>query len=869
MKKLVRYIILVITLSVQAHGVWAQQNQAVSKSFKVLGNCEMCKQRIEEAAYDKLHVTHANWDAKTNQLTVAYDSSRTTATEIQKRVAEAGHDNDQFKAADGVYQSLPACCLYARVKGISAQQPLHTVSGIILEETVKGKIQPVDGATVRSLHTSTAFITDSTGVFLIQSTLPIPVIISYAGFKPDTITVRSSDFITVTLKQAASADLRTITISARRAPAYINARNTYNTITLGSAELSKAACCNLSESFETNPAVDVSYADAITGIKQIQLLGLSGGYTQLLTENVPEIKGLPGNYGLTFIPGPWIENIQITKGAGSVVNGYESIAGQINVEEKKPDASDRLLVNTYVNSMGRLEGNVNLSHRINSKWSTGLLSHFNTISNRHDGNHDGFLDIPVGRQYNFINRWKYSDNNGWIGQLSLKVLNDKRDAGQHSKHDGTGGGNNSHYAVDLNVEQYAVTGKLGYVFPNHKYKSLGLIVSANIYRNRSLYGANSYEGDQSNFNSTLIYQSIIGTTTHKYRTGLSFLNENYKERYLSDHSEHVGEPGHNHGGPSDSAVLLAFNRREVVPGAFFEYTYSATEQLSVIAGIRADYHNYFGWVTTPRLHVKYDLTPHTTIKASAGSGFRVANILSENAAALASSRKFEVLRAGNEYGYGLDPEKAWTFGLNIIQSFERQKRKAVLSLDAYRTQFLNQTVADYDAHPQQLYFYNLNGRSYANNVQVEFNYELIDDLDVRLAYKWLDAKTYYDEGLLQKPLISKHRAFLNLAYKVSDQWDFDVTVQWFGKKRIPYTTSNPSQLRLAPYSPDYFQVATQVTRKFGKKWELYTGVENLTGFRQKNPIVDAQNPFSKYFDASLVWGPIFGRMFYAGARFIL
>lgn len=854
-------------------GTTAQTTGTIAtESFWVSGNCDMCKERIEQAASQLDATIHAVWNLNTKQLLVEFDSSVVSAIAIRKKIAEAGHDNELFKASDEVYQSLPGCCRYHRSGKGGEASTLHSISGVIVEETVKGKIHPVAGASVKSLHTGESFITDSTGVFRFQSTLPAPFVISYVEFLPDTITITHTDMLTVTLKNADAVDLKAITITSKRSPAYLSVHSAYNTRTLGAAELSKAACCNLSESFETSPSVDVSYSDAVTGMKQIQLLGLSGIYTQLLTENVAELKGFPGSYGLTFVPGPWIESIQITKGIGSVVNGYESIAGQINIEEKKPDASERLLISTYANSMGHLEGNFNLTQRLNDRWSTALLSHTNTMAWNHDRNGDGFADMPTGRQFNVMSRWKYMDNSGWVGQFAFKALTDKRYAGQRTSHHDKNNVSDDHYLVDLNSEQFAVTGKLGYIFPQHKYKSMGLILSGNVYNNQSVYGINTYSGRQKNIYANFIYQSVMGTTAHKYRTGLSFSDENYREVYIADHSGHIGDSGgteHNHGAPGASGETAVFARHEIVPGAFFEYTYTAPFNLLLIAGIRTDHHNYFGWITTPRVNLKYDISESTSVRVAAGTGYRIANILAENTAPFVSSRVYRIINTTHDYGYGLDPEKAWTAGVNFLHAFKLYQRAATVSIDAYRTNFINQTVVDYDANPQAVYFYNLEGKSYSNSVQVELNAELLKKLDIRVAYKWLDVKTYYWGDFWEKPLISKHRAFLNLEYKPGDRWKLDYTAQWFGPKRIPFTASNPAELRLKEYSPGYILMSAQITRKLTDKWEVYAGGENLTDYRQKDPIIDAANPFSKYFDGSLVWGPVTGSMFYAGARFQL
>lgn len=840
-----RFLFTIFILSFST-AVFAQKKNHKTEIFGVSGVCEMCKERIENTALDN-KASSANWNVVTHMLTITYDSTKTSKENIQKKIAEAGHDNGPYKTTDEVYKALPECCHYDRsvAPGTAPEKTLQTITGVVLEETVKGKLNPIAGATVKSLHSNEYFVTDSTGVFRVQTNLPTHLLISYVGFQSDTISIRNPDMITMILKNSATGNLKEVIVTSRPPSTYVSTLSILNTLNMGSRELAKAACCNLSESFETSPSVDVSYSDAVTGIKQIQLLGLSGNYTQLLTENVPEIKGLQGSYGLTFIPGPWIESIQLTKGTGSVVNGYESIAGQINVEEKKPDNMDRFYLNTYTNTMGRLEANLNYAQKLNDKWSTALLTHANGVIIKNDVNKDGFLDIPTGRQYNVINRWKYMNNNGWIAQFAVKALNDKRVAGQTGFNPSTDKLTTNSYGVGINTEQYTFTGKLGYVFPQHKYKSLGLIFSGNVFNNSSYYGVRIYNANQKTAYANFIYQSIIGTTDHKFRTGISFINENFNEA-IDD---------------------VNYKRNEIVPGAFFEYTYNAPEKFSAVAGLRLDYHNLYGLITTPRLNLKYDFTTKTNLRLSAGSGYRVANIFAENSGAFVSSRQHEILNPANRYGYGLDPEKAWNFGMNLIHNFKINNRSGSVALDAYHTRFTNQTVVDLDASPRKIQFYNLDGKSYSNSLQAELNYELIRKFDVRLAYRWLDVKTTYHGRQLEKPFVAKHRAFLNLAYETNNKWKFDYTTQWLSSKRLPDTQSNPAPLRIGARSPSYIQMAAQITKAFSPVWEVYAGGENLTNYRQQNPILDAANPFGQYFDGSMVWGPVTERMIYLGLRF--
>lgn len=639
-------------------------------------------------------------------------------------------------------------------------------------------------------------------------------------------------------KPSSSAELDQVVIRAKRFSAYVSSLSTLNTLQMGAAELNKAACCNLSESFETNPSVDVSYADAVMGVKQIQLLGLSGSYTQMLREQLPAMRGLSGSYGLTFIPGPWIESIQLTKGIGSVLNGYESIAGQINIEEKKADAAQKLYVNAYGNDFERLEGSFIMNQQVTKSWNTAMLSHFNGVFNKMDHNRDGFLDMPLGRQVNLQNRWKYASGKAWAAQITLRYLSDDRQAGQLDFNPSTDKFSTQRYGVSSQMKQYEVSGKLGYIFPEHRFSSLAFAFSLNSYSDQSHYGLKAYVGQQQSVYAKMIYQSIIGTNRHQFSTGLSFAGDNYNESFISQE----------------------FRRYEIVPGSFLEYTYGAGASFTVIAGARADYHNQYRWLLTPRLALKYNLSSQTTLRFSGGSGLRTANILAENRSFMFSARQFDILGGSIKYAYGLHPEKAWNYGFNLTQRLQINQRLMVLAFDLYRTTFTQQAVIDIDTDGSKVLFCDLHGQSFSNSAQAGLNYALFNRFDLRLAYRWLDVQTNYSGKLLAKPLLAKHRALINLAYQVPGHWSFDYTLQWLGEKRLP------GKMNTA-YTPAYTQMMAQVSKRFQNNLELYLGGENLTNYQQPQAIIAADEPFSARFDGAQIWAPINGRMFYFGLRY--
>lgn len=841
-------------------GIKAQGTNATDSiaRFKVSGVCEQCEHRIEEAARGK-GVQSADWNVDTKMLEVVYNPSKTTLDKVQDRIVSAGHDLGHKKAKDLVYNGLPACCHYREIASMNTSAALpaqnipsnelpatgnHLVKGVVLEKDKKGGFYPLTGASVYWLGTTTGTVTDSSGVFSIPyDGSKSRLVISYTGYQPDTLTVTNAQDLKVVM--ATSKQLGEIVVTARQPSTFISSLAPIRTQVMTEKELFKAACCNLSESFETNPSVDVSYNDAVTGSKQIQLLGLSGNYTQLTVENLPGPRGIATPLGLNSIAGPWVESIQLTKGIGSVANGYESIAGQINVELKKPENSERLYANAYVNDFGKTDVNLNLAQHIGKKWSTGLLLHDDFLTNRNvDFNKDGFRDLPTGNQFSAINRWKYDNAKGLLAQFGFKVLNDKRTGGQVDYSAATDKFTDKHYGLGINTERYEVFGKIGYVFPEKIYKSIGLQVSAISHDQDSYFGLTRYDARQKNFYSNLIYQSIINNTAHKFRTGLSFLYDNYDELYKTDR----------------------YQRTEIVPGAFFEYTYSYLEKLSVVAGIRGDHNNLFGFFVTPRLHIRYEPVTGTTIRLSAGRGQRTANIFAENTSVLVSSRQVNILSGQMGKAYGLEPEVAWNSGISVDQKFKLFQRDGLLSLDFFRTDFTNQVVTDLE-DPRQVKFYNLQGKSYSNSFQAEVNVEPVRKLDVRVAYRYFDVKTTYSGQLLRRPFIAGSRAFANLAYSPGT-WKFDYTFNYNGKKRIPGTAGNPIEFQRETSSPDYVLMNAQVSKTIGKKlpMDVYIGAENLTNFFQRDVIVAADQPFSQYFDASMAWGPVIGRMLYAGWR---
>jgi len=707
---------------------------------------------------------------------------------------------------------------------------------------VKGKViannqEAVVGANIYWASTTIGTTTDTNGNFTINPEDGNDILVaSYVGYLNDTVRLNiGQDYVLFALSIGLA--LQQVQITEKQESTFISGLNTIKTEMVTVKELRKAACCNLSESFQTNTSVEVGEADAVSGAKSVRMLGLDGAYVQMLTEGIPTLRGLAITYGLNYIPGPWMDAIAITKGSGSVTNGYEPITGQINVEYMKPEKADRLYLNLYANHMGRLEGNLNLAHRFSDQWSTMALLHLSGLNTTIDHNDDHFLDMPKYRLFSGIQRWKYHGEK-LESMFGVKMLSENRTGGQVSFNSNAPRTIDNGYGIGVNTQRVEAFAKTGFFLPDPN-SSIGTMMSGIYHQQNAFFGLNEYEGIQKNLYLNLLYQTIIGSTAHQITTGLSYMHDDYEETYNQ----------------------TQYLRTENVPGIFAEYSYNLADKMSLVSGLRADYHNLYGFMLNPRIHWRYNPTAKGTLRASVGRGMRVANIFAENMGIFASARDLVVEET-------LNPEVAWNYGMNYTQDFQLFDRKGFVTVDAYRTDFTNQVIADAYSTNNLLEIYNLNGKSFANSFQIEVSHELLKKVDVKLAYKFDDARSTFGNRLLQIPLQAQHKALFNIAYEtLNSHWKFDFTTQWHGPRYLFNTLlDNGTQNLLPQKSPSFFILHAQVTYIF-LNFEWYVGGENLTGFTQHHPIQDHHNPFGEQFDATNIWGPIVGQMIYSGIRF--
>lgn len=613
-------------------------------------------------------------------------------------------------------------------------------------------------------------------------------------------------------------NLGNVTITSRRAGTKRMA-GPANAVLIGREELFKAACCNLGESFSTNPSVDVNYSDAATGAKQIKLLGLSGTYVQMLTENLPNFRGAAAPYALDYVPGPWMSGIQVSKGASSVKNGYESITGQIDVEYLKPDDEQGITLNLYGNTKSRMDANADANIHLNSQLSTELLVHYQDDYGHHDENNDGFLDQANVRQWNLQNRWHYR-NSQYIFHGGISMIKEKREGGQtgHTSH-------LSHlYNIGIETNRYEGYMKHAFVLDPEHGTNIALMTNLSMHQLDASYGLKHYDVNQKNAYAQLLFETNF-TKQHNLSAGLS-LNHDYLTR----------------------------NEKETTPGVYAQYTYNLNDKVVAMAGLRADHSSRYGTFVTPRFHLK--LTPNeiVSLRLSVGKGYRTVWALAENNYLLASGRQLVI--------DDLKQEQAWNSGISSSFYIPLFGHTLKLNAEFYHTHFNEQAVIDYDSNPTEIRITNLDGKSYSNTFQIDASYPIVKGLELTAAWRWNDVKSTYGGKLMEKPLTSRYKGLVTASYKTPlGIWQFDATLQMNGGGRMPTPVSGLWDEHFHGYE----QVSAQITRWF-RHFSLYVGGENLTGFRQKQPIVNAADPWSSTFDPTMVWGPVHGAMFYAGIR---
>lgn len=732
---------------------------------------------------------------------------------------------------------------------LAAQQPeKQLLYGIVTNE----KNELLIGATVQWADTKQGAITDTLGRFWVpRRAQEARLTIKYVGYDPTEVNVLPGED-SLWIEVSGIAQLQQVTISEHRFDNAMSTIETRNVESIHRNELRKAPCCNLSESFETNGAADVSYANALTGVKEIQMLGLRGIYSQFMVENRPAMGGIATPFAFEYIPGTWLDGIQLAKGASTVKNGYMGISGQVNTELVKPATDKPLFVNVFTSTEGRSEINLHLNNKGKGKISQGLLTHASFVKNKWDMNNDNYYDSPNRHQLNGLYRLFYEDTDV-CAQLNVQALTDRRQGGQIRPLAGVPG----LFGVDQQNDRLEIWGKVGREgLLGKPYNQVGNILAGTWHRTHSVFGRNVYDATQRSGYWQTLFQSIIGTTDHQIVFAPSIQYDDINEQVTR------------HDGNNEIVQSYQFDRTEFVPGAMLEYTYSRPNldmgipDLVVVLGARGDWNSRFGWLFTPRLSVKYNFSPESVVRLSAGRGYRSPNLIAENISVLASNDTLNIAP-----GIGL--EEAWNYGLNFTQNVKIAGRGGSVSLDLYRTDFSRQVLVDVDQSVTQVYFYNVDGQSFSNSLLATVQYNVLPGLDVKLAYKWNDVRATFADGRLKTlPLVAKHRGLVTIDYTTpGKKWMFNTNIQIVGPQRLPDNSQVPHDYvhDFPPITPTFAIWNAQITRSW-KKLELYLGAENIGGYQQHQAIMAAGDPWGPYFNGAQIWAPMMSRVAYLGVR---
>ena len=758
-------------------------------------------------------------------------------------------------------------------------------------QELRGKVRdaegrPLAGASVYWAGTTVGTSADGGGAFRLHRVKGRELLVaSFLGYVNDTLRVDAATQQAAFGLRAEGVELEGVVVEAVQSGNFVKRDGIVKGEMISFAGLCKMACCNLAESFENSASVTVGYSDAISGARQIKMLGLAGTYTQILDENRPVMRGLSAPYGLSYTPGMWLNSIQVSKGVASVTAGHDAITGQINLEHRKPTDEERLFVNLYLDDELRPEANISTAFPVSrdGKLSSVLLLHgsADTDVRKMDHNGDGFRDLPRSAQFNVANKWLYAADNGmqirwgWKyveesrlgGMLDYRNTRSMREAMAREWDWERTGGTMPLYGSHIRNRNANGYFKLGMPVgasvydadaQDEKRSNLALVADFDHFDEEAYFGLNDYAGRQNSVSVQAMY--------NHYFTYRSSLNVGVQARL-----DYIRESLLNRTPWIDGRTRADYDwdRNEEEVGAYAEYTYAVRDRFSVVAGLRGDYNAFYDrFFLTPRGHVKWNITPSTTLRASAGLGYRSTNVLTDNIGMLATGRAIVVPELGD-----LDRlEQALTVGGSLTQTFGLvEPGDATLSFDYFRTQFFHAVVVDQEYDPETIRVYGSSGPSWTDTYQIDFSWSPVERLDLFATFRYTDSEMTIRRSdgrpvQVERPLVSRYKTLLNIQYATKfRRWVFDATAQLNGPARIPTQTGDLADSRHSPRYPMFY---AQVSRKVGR-FDIYVGCENIADYRQEDPILNWENPYDYRFNSMNVWGPLMGRKFYAGLRFNL
>ncbi len=721
---------------------------------------------------------------------------------------------------------LAIICLIVQYASLHAQ----ALMGNVLDEHK----QPIIGAILQWQETGVTSTTNENGYFRIERKhSEHKLIVSFIGYQKDTIEIKDSSlFELVTLREG--IELAAVQVESQRKSNTFSRLNPLNIEALEEKEFKKAACCSVAESFQTSNAVDISYNNAATGNKEIQFLGLRGLYTQLLIENRESFGGILSSMGYEFIPGTWLEQVNIQKGASTVKNGAQSMAGAINIQLKKPFKDDPAFINLFGDLHGRYEANVHLNKKWNDRQSSGLYLNGAFQSKSRDHNGDFFQDEAKINRINGLFK-NILFGHVFEGQINGQALYEERNSGQIQS--------DNPYVIKQKVHHFNLFGNLGYVRFDKENQSAGSIYDISHSRIDAIYGNQAYKANETRASFQLLYNHPFGYGRHQLIMG----------------------PNGSIHRATEEAFQQKWKYDEQVLGLFFEYTYKSStdpgHRFSASLGMRNEWIRNSQPMFIPRASLRYLFAEDWTFRASIGRGYRFQRLFADHAAYFASSKQWIIESPPSI-------EKSWNTGFNIVGKPYLNGREAEINVDAYLTWFDDQVIADVDQDYTKIFLYNLNGNSRAYQTIATISYPVLSWMNVKIGGKYTDTRAQYKEGFKQVPLFPKFRGLISIDLESSNKkWLVNISSNYVGEMRLPDKENVPNDILHGHvgFSKPYMLLQTQLNW-ISRSWELYAGCENLLNYTQHTAIIDAANPFGNYFNAAEIYAPVSGIKPYLGIK---
>lgn len=731
-------------------------------------------------------------------------------------------------------------------------------SNFMVGQTISGKITADNGdeipyANVYLRKTKIGTSSNDTGLYELKN---IPkasytLIISSIGFKTKAlkITVINDEQITRNVTLLADDSLDEIVISGTLRP--VSKTNSPVPVEVYSETFfRKNPTPSIFESLQNINGVRPQLNCSVCNTGDIHINGLEGPYTFVLIDGMPIVSGLSTVYGLTGIPQALIERVEIVKGPASTLYGSEAVGGIINVITKKPTNAPVLATDVLTNSWGEVNTDISISYKASDKVQGLLGVNYFNFQNRIDNNNDNFTDMTLQNRISIFNKINIERKSNKVFTIAGRYVYEDRWGGEMDWEKEFRGGNEI-YGESIYTNRWETFGT--YELPTTE--NLNFQFSANGHYQDSYYGETSYDATQLIGFGQLVYNKKLGLK-HDLLLGAAYRYTFYDDNTFATLNENGFEN-------NPSIIHL--------PGVFAQDEISLSARKKLLLGVRWDHNSVHGNIFSPRLNYKWNSRNKSNIvRLSVGNGFRVANVFTEDHAALTGARTVK-------FDGELNPETSWNANINYVKKINTENTFVTLDASAFYTYFNNRILPDYETDPSKIIYANLEGFSVSQGVSLNADFLFTNGLAINAGTTLMEVSVTENNIKRQQLLTESFSGVWSISYRFDNNFSIDYTGSLYGPMRLPLLGENDPR---AEYSPWFSIQNIQLTKKFNNNWEVYGGVKNLLNFTPAaNSINSADNPFDvevdtktnpeRAFDPSYVYASNQGIRTFAGIRYTL